>query len=212
MEIVPPSNEGDRLKEAQDSLSESEERYRLMSELGSDFLFKDRVMPDGSTRLQWSNDSFLKVFGYSVEEYNRLGDWEKLYHPDDVVAAHERLRRLLRGENTTGITRIRQSNGSYRWLSVTNHPEKDPKTGQVVAVIGVAHDITETHLAQQAMQESEAKYRTLIDSMQEGIIRLDLSDRIEHVNRRLCDMVGYREDELLGRICNELLLLPEDRS
>lgn len=211
MEIPLSSNERDRLEEALEALRESEERYRLLSELGSDFLFKDRVLPDGSTRMVWSNDSFPRVFGYSVEEYNRLGDWEKLYHPDDVEAAQERLRRLLQGENTTGITRIRQSNGTYRWLSVTNHPEKDPETGRIVSVIGAAHDITEAHLAEQARQESESKYRTLIDSMQEGIIRLDLSDRIEHVNKRLCDMVEYREDELLGKTCNEILLLPEGK-
>ncbi len=200
-----------RLKEAEEALRQSEERYRLLSELGSDFVFKDAVMPGGQTRLVWSNDRFFQVFGYSVEEYNRLGDWEKLYHPDDVQPARERLARLLRGENTTGLTRIRQSNGSYRWLKITNHPEKDPKTGQIVAIIGAAHDITERHLAEQALRESESKYHTMIDSMLEGMVRVDLEDRIEHVNKRLCEMVEYREDELIGRIGNEILILPEDK-
>ncbi|HEY4491262.1 MAG TPA: PAS domain S-box protein, partial [Acidobacteriota bacterium] len=70
---------------------------------------------------------------------------------------------------------------------------------------------TELSAALDALRESERKYRLLVEGMTEGILQEDKEGRILFVNPRLCEMVEYSADELLGNIAMDLLLLPEDR-
>jgi two-component system cell cycle sensor histidine kinase/response regulator CckA len=72
-------------------------------------------------------------------------------------------------------------------------------------------EITERKRAEEALRESEAKYRTLIERMSEGLLQVDNDDVIQFVNDRLCEMVGYSREELLGKAASELLLKDEDQ-
>ncbi|MFQ5795880.1 MAG: GAF domain-containing protein [Candidatus Bipolaricaulia bacterium] len=65
---------------------------------------------------------------------------------------------------------------------------------------------------EEALQESELKYRTLIERMSEGLLQVDNDDVIQFVNDRFCDMVGYSRDELLGKDASKLFLREEDRN
>ena len=56
------------LKKLENSLKESEERYRLISSVASDYIFSDRVLPDGSLVTEWITDTFTEVTGYTLGE------------------------------------------------------------------------------------------------------------------------------------------------
>jgi two-component system cell cycle sensor histidine kinase/response regulator CckA len=72
-------------------------------------------------------------------------------------------------------------------------------------------EIAERKRAEEALRESEAKYRTLIERMSEGLLQVDNDDVIQFVNDRFCEMVGYSREELLGKAASELLLKDEDQ-
>src|SRR5262249_33702357 len=80
------------------------------------------------------------------------------------------------------------------------------------AVANLREQIHERKRAETALGESETKYRSLIESMSEGLLQVDNNDVIQFVNTSFCQMVDYDREELLGQTAYELLLLPEDRT
>ena len=84
--------------------------------------------------------------------------------------------------------------------------------GEIVGVLGTFADITEQKRADAALRESEYKFRTLLESMSEGLLQVDDSDRIQFVNSRFCEMVGYSSDELMGTGWGRLLFDADERN
>ena len=70
------------------------------------------------------------------------------------------------------------------------------------------HKINET---QENLLESRELYRTVVQSLSEGIIMTDMEGQITFVNQRMCDLSGYSEEELMGQKAYELLLVPEEQ-
>lgn len=68
----------------------------------------------------------------------------------------------------------------------------------------------ERQLAEEELRESEAKHRNLLETMQEGIMETDLDQRILFVNNKLCAMLGYTREELVGQDSNILLTTEQD--
>lgn len=69
----------------------------------------------------------------------------------------------------------------------------------------------EKEQALQSLRQSEEKYHLLISSLKEGLMQVDNEDRILFVNQALCDMFGYTEEELFGRIGYEILIMKDDQ-
>jgi len=72
-------------------------------------------------------------------------------------------------------------------------------------------DITERKRAEKELRESEAKYRYLLDNMNEVVMIVDNDDRVEYVNKKFTEILGFSPEEIIGQIGNEVLLEPEDR-
>jgi diguanylate cyclase (GGDEF)-like protein/PAS domain S-box-containing protein len=77
-------------------------------------------------------------------------------------------------------------------------PLKDPG-GSVWGIIAVVEDITEPKRAEQALRESERKYRTLVDNLYEGIWLIDQDEKTTFVNSRMAELLGYQAEEMLGK-------------
>jgi diguanylate cyclase (GGDEF)-like protein/PAS domain S-box-containing protein len=76
----------------------------------------------------------------------------------------------------------------------------------------LGRDLDERVRTEEALRASELRYRTLIESMAEGLIQVDNDDVIQYVNSRFCEMLGYSPEELIGKVAREVLLRPEDRT
>ncbi len=129
-------------KQTESALRASEERYRIISELISDYAYSYRVAPDGTIQGDWTTESFTRVTGYPVETDVNWGSYS-LYHPDDAPLAAEGVERVLKGEAVTGEYRIIRRDGVVRWLRIHRQPVWDVVEGRVVRYYGVAADITE---------------------------------------------------------------------
>lgn len=104
-----------------------------------------------------------------------------------------------------------------RWITwlTKKFPLRDAQ-GRIYAVGGISADITERKRAEEALQESEAKYRSIVETAQEGIWLIDQNDRTVFVNQKMSDMLGFSIDEISGQsprkfMAPEFRIKAEDR-
>ncbi|HNC21431.1 MAG: PAS domain S-box protein [Candidatus Accumulibacter phosphatis] len=140
-----------------------------------------------------ANPAFERVLGLAVETlYGRplIG----LVHPDDVQATQEEVRKLARGEPSTGFdNRCRCADGTYRWLVWSVNPALEEGLFYCVA-----HDITERKRSEDAVRAEYAFRKAMEESVMTGLRAVDMAGRITYVNPAFCRMVGLRAEQLIG--------------
>jgi PAS domain S-box-containing protein len=181
-------------KQAQEALRESEERYRRLVEnlKGSHFVYRH----DTTGMLTYVSESVTQVLGYALDE--GLSHYGKYLtgHPANQ-AAYRHTELTLQGIRQPPYeVNVWHKDGSRRWLEVQEVPVYGAD-GKVVAVEGVAQDITERKRAQEALLESEDRYRILLEQGFDGVF-VHEDFRIVQLNDRLAAMAGYTRAELLG--------------
>src|SRR5216684_6105529 len=124
-----------------------------------------------------------------------------LLHPDDQEKSRNSWSTCLRtGEFAEESFRVRNAQGGYRWFRSRVEPLR-ASDGTLLQWVGVNVDIEELKCAEQALRESEAKIRRLVDSNIIGIFVWDFDGRILEANDEFLRMVSYdREDLVSGRI------------
>ena len=95
--------------------------------------------------------------------------------------------------NTAGSTRTANTAGSARVA-----PSSVGRMDKPLAVVGTARDVTERRQAEEALRESEERFRTLYESSRDGIAAADSEGRITECNQAYADMLGYTREELQG--------------
>jgi PAS domain S-box-containing protein len=85
------------------------------------------------------------------------------------------------------------------------------ENGNIVRTWGAQRDITRQKEAEEALKASEDLYRTVVKSLDEGLLITDIEDRILFANQRMSEMTGYTIDEIVGQLGYEILCEPKDR-
>ncbi|OLP17941.1 hypothetical protein BST81_12865 [Leptolyngbya sp. 'hensonii'] len=88
--------------------------------------------------------------------------------------------------------------GSYRWLRTSKIPLHNPR-GEVIGVLGAYEDISDRKQAETVIQESEARYRRIVETAGEGIWVVDAHDYTTFVNEKMAQMLGLLPEQMLGR-------------
>ncbi len=197
-----------RVTERTAALQVSEERHRLVSELTSDFAYWMRIEPGGHGAFEWVSGAFHRVTGLAPEEIGVAG-FLSLVHPDDTPRVLERVRLLLSGEPAVTEYRLALPNGDVRWLRDYSRPVWDEQQHRVVRIIGAAQDITEGKRAEIALRESEERFQNAFRETANGMALVGLDGVPFQVNRALCDLLGYTEEELLT-LSADALTHPDD--
>lgn len=128
--------------EMETALRASEERYRIISELISDYAYAVRVEPNNDLVIEWLTDSFRLATGYEVSSAQGIMDYST-YHPDDAALARTHIQQVLRGEAVSGEYRGFTRDGKLRWMHVFRRPVWDQQQGRVVRFYAVSQDITQ---------------------------------------------------------------------
>ncbi|HTE19107.1 MAG TPA: PAS domain S-box protein, partial [Armatimonadota bacterium] len=137
------------------------------------------------------NPAFEQTLGYTLQELTER-PYVEFVHPEDRAGTLAELDRLNHGTPTLYFeNRYRCKDGSEKWIAWKSVPFLDE--GLIYAV---ARDITEQKAAEQALQRSEGRFRTVFDAAAIGIAQVDLSGYPITANRALQQMLGYTEDEL----------------
>lgn len=203
-------------KQAEDALKQNQQRYALATQAGRTGVW-DVVLGEGSI---YVDPSLIALLGYDgVPETNQTSFWSKVVHPDDfpaVVAAVQ--------ANITNQTqyfdfehRARHGSGEWRWMHTRGYVLRDA-TGRPVRLVGTATEVNTRKLAEEALRESEERYRTFIENSMEAVWRLELEHpvatslsvdeqitrffekaRLAECNDTLAQMYGFKEaEEMIG--------------
>lgn len=141
--------------QAEAALQASETRYRVVSELTSDFAYTLAVLPDGSLQTEWITGAFTRITGFAEADLEAYGGWVNLFHPDDRGRVQEEMERLLAGRASIVEARMKTREGPARWIRFHNRPESDPQTGRICRIRGAGQDITETKRMEQEVIQAE---------------------------------------------------------
>ena len=155
-------------KRAEEALQESENRYKMVSELTSDYIFKFDVDADGHAVMSLVTENFYAITGRTVEEAKTPDLWTDIFHPDDLGKAMQLLQTVIIGQQSGEIDcRTYVQGGKSRWVHIFVRPVLDPEKQRVIALVGAAKDITERKQAEEALQrdarEMEALYETSLE-------------------------------------------------
>ncbi|HET9221807.1 MAG TPA: ATP-binding protein, partial [Roseiflexaceae bacterium] len=142
-------------RQAEAALQESEARYRVISELVSDYAFAYQIAADGAVTLEWVTDAMTRITGYAPQEMSDLTAWQRATHPEDQVIAHRRRQRLHSGQSDVSEYRMFAKDGRTLWLRYYSHPVWDEAQGRVVRVYGAVQDITRLKLLEQQLAQAQ---------------------------------------------------------
>ena len=180
-------------KWAEAARRESEERFRRIFDEGP--LGVVLASLDGG--IEQVNRRFCDLLGYSEREIIDLGI-EGVSHPDDCRVDAQLAARLLDGEIPfyTIDKRLLRKDGQVLWGQLTVSLLRNAD-GKVTHTIRMTEDITDRRQSEQALLESEERFRKVFEEGPLGFAMFGPDLRIQHVNKRVCDMLGYSEHELL---------------
>jgi two-component system, cell cycle sensor histidine kinase and response regulator CckA len=135
--------------------AQDERRYRVLSELGSDYCCVARVR-QGRLAIEWLTGATSRISGYDEGELGRLGMWSIIAPVDQPVvdAAHVRVQL---GETIVHEFRIVTKSGEERWIRENLRPERDHE-GELIVYVA-ARDVTERHSSQRDQESLEAQLR-----------------------------------------------------
>jgi PAS domain S-box-containing protein len=175
---------------------QAEERFRLAAEVASDLIYEWDLTDDS---LEWYGD-IAGILGYEPGESPKtIKSWVQHIHPDDIERLADAVK--LHRTSTEPIEyeyQVRKKDGS--WLIWSDHGKPVVGTdGLPTKWIGVCTDITERKRVEEALRKSEAKYRMLVENMNEGFGIVDKQGIFTFVNEKKCQMIGYSSEEIIGR-------------
>ena len=183
-------------KLAEHALRQSEERYRALIENMNELVCEI----DSERRFVYVSPSFESMLGYPAHEVIGM-DARDLIHPDD--------RKIIATEETRAqgraVFRYRHKDGDWRWFESAGQAYVQPEAGGVI----VSRDVTERVRFEEALRESEDRFRRVFEDGPVGMALVSPDFRTVQVNGALCRMLGYSEAEIMSMPITDLTY-PDD--
>ncbi|MDD1670123.1 MAG: PAS domain S-box protein, partial [Methanomicrobiales archaeon] len=175
-----------------EGLRESEERYRTLAEASQDLIY----IIGADDHVLYLNTRALQLLGKKNEEVT--GKPRALLFPPQVSERMEmHLTKVFSGGGPLRVENPIPVGEREYWLDTTLIPLRT-SGGRVTSVMGISRDITERKRAEDALRESEEKYRNLVERAHEGIIVIQ-DDVVKLCNRRTAEMWGGECRDIVGR-------------
>lgn len=147
--------------QAEQALRESESRFRIISELVSDFAYVYARAPNGGFVNEWRTDAFKHITGYDFDEaWPKRSYFALPVHPRHEFLAQEHMRTLLSGQVALGEWSLLTREGQLRWVQVIDRPILN-EAGQVVRIYGSAQDITRRKEAEELLRQRNRELATM---------------------------------------------------
>jgi len=186
---------------------EIEERYRALLDRSIYCVY----VHDLEGRFLDANDATLNLLGYRRDEIGSL-NFASILDEDQLPEAYENIKVLSKtgASKEAHVYRLRKKSGEHVWV------EADAaviyRQGKPYAIQGVGKDVTGQRRAEEALRESENKYRRLFDDSVDAIFITSRKGDVLDANPALLKLFGYTKEELIGKInVRELYADPKDR-
>ncbi len=196
-----------RVQEATEALAHSEEQYRRIVETAAEGIW---VM-DRQYRITFANRRMVDLLGYAQEEM--LGQQVEIFlFAEDLDDHRAEMARRMRGESAVYERRFRCKDGGVLWAIVSATALQD-EDGQFVGSFAMLTDVSGRKQMENALQTSHEYINAVLDSVNDAVFVDDArTGRIIDVNCRMCEMYGYRREEVLQLEVGQLSLGKEPYS
>jgi PAS domain S-box-containing protein len=192
-QVIINSQDITESKNAEKALKQANLYNRSLIESSIDPLVT--IGPDG--KITDINDAVESVTGYSREEIIGTDFSDYFTHPGDANKGYKEV--FAFGFVKDYPLKIRHKNGHVTPV-LYNASLYHNEDGEVIGVFAAARDITQIKAAEAALKDSERKFRTLIETAQEGVWVIDEDAKTTYVNDAMMDMLGYSLDEMIGKL------------
>jgi PAS domain S-box-containing protein len=184
---------------AEQALRESEQRWRCLTESLPQLVWS--AAPDGACdyfSTQWTQHT-------GIPQSDLLGwRWLETLHPDDQEPTRRFWLDSVAGRRPYDVEyRVRRRDGVYRWFKTRGTPIRD-EAGRIVNWFGTCTDITDLRQAEEALRQSEERFRGTFENAAVGIAHTDSAGRFLRLNEKFCTIVGYYREELLHRAFQDI--------
>jgi PAS domain S-box-containing protein len=192
-------------KRAEDALRESEVKYRLLADTSPEMIYL--VTPEGC--IQYVNSTAARGFKTTPEDLvgKRITD----LFPPDVAKHHLEAIRKVISTRQPCVNEIADVLPSGKiCIEVRLSPVLD-RENKVIGVLGLSIDITQRKSAEDALRESEVRFRTIFENQQNGLIMVDAETHmIVDANRTALSLFGATRDDVIGRVCHTFICPAEE--
>ncbi len=178
---------------AEESLHESEERYRDLVENSHELICTHDL--DGL--ILSANRAAAVALGYDLDGFVGKRNIRDILAPEVRDQFDEYMARLRKDGGNGGLMLVQTNSGERRVWEYYNSLRTEGVDTPIVR--GMARDITDQRLAEKALRESEERYRELFENAHDAIYVHDLNGRYTSVNRAAENLSGYQREEIIGR-------------
>jgi len=183
-------------KRLEDALRLNEERLRLSVNATEDGIWEWNIQ----TNQEYFSPRWCEIIGYSFDDpelIHTYDTWASRIHPDDYDHVANSLKSHLEKRTKYDVDyRHRHKSGEYRWQNSKGKAICD-ESGKPIKMVGCISDITEHKRAEEALQESEQRFKAIFDHSNDGILLADMEKkRFLTGNETICQMLGYSADEI----------------
>jgi PAS domain S-box-containing protein len=189
-------------RQAEETLRESEQKYRALVENINDIAY----LIDAQGKLTYLGPQ-VRRYGIEPEEALTGGFWEFIHPEDRERLASDLERTLATGEEFPSEFRLIDKDGHIHWLEEHGKAYRDER-GKITGISGMLRDITERKRAEEALRESEEKFRNLTEEITDGVA-VTVDGKNYWVNKAFCDIFGYTKKELIGKGA-DFVIVPEE--
>jgi PAS domain S-box-containing protein len=179
-------------KHAKEALAESEKKYRMLFESSAEGIL---VACIEDQKFNYANRTISQMLGYSPEELTRMGVHD--IHPEeDLPFVLDEFRAISRGEKVLAENiPCRCKDGSKIFVNINS--TKIVIDG-IECNVGLFQNISERVKSEEALRQSEEKYRSILEGIEEGYFEVDLAGNFTFFNNTMCKIMGFPPNELLG--------------
>ncbi|MEG4109959.1 PAS domain S-box protein, partial [Microcoleus sp. S13_C5] len=212
-DITERKRTASRAARTQAALQESEERYRTVITAMAEGI----VLQDANGAIRTCNASAKSILGLSRQQMMGRTSldpaWRAVREDGSPFPGeeHPAMVTLQTGKACSNVVMgVHKSDGSFTWISINTQPIFRSDKSLPKGVVCSFADITARKQAEEALRQSEARYRAILEDQTELIVRLLPSGTFTYVNEAYCQFFGIRREEIVG--CNyEPVVLEEDR-
>ncbi|MTK64564.1 MAG: PAS domain S-box protein [Methanobacterium sp.] len=190
------------------TLKESEEKYREVFNNANDAMFLQKVSKNGPGKFIEVNDTASEGLGYSKEELLNMG-LKDIISPDTVSYLPTVFENVIRDGKATFESEHMTKKGELFPVEVNTHQFNI--RGEKY-ILSIARDISERKKAEKALINSEEKYRTIFENVQDVFFQTDNNGKIITLSPSIETFSGYKPEELIGKNVSKYYFDPDDRT
>jgi PAS domain S-box-containing protein len=183
----------------------SEERYKLISRVSTDYTFASDVSQQGEIELIWVAGAFEKMTGYTFEEYVATGGWSAHMHPDDIKKDAQDLEKLLKNQNVVNSDiKTFTKSGEIRWERIFAHPVWGEKDNRLIGIVGAVQDVTTQKQSEEMLKTTLLQQTAILNSIPDMAWLKNKNGQYVAVNEQFAKAAGKKTEDIVGKFDSEI--------